>query len=85
MASSNGTAGAPSRDSRENPQASRFTAQAATAEDLLKAETVGLVGLADFLKRRAEALERKERETSDRTLGRSPATSRSGTATPVEG
>jgi hypothetical protein len=39
----------------------RFTSQAATAEDLLKAQTVGLVNLDDYRKRRAEALDRKER------------------------
>ncbi|KAL6155603.1 hypothetical protein ACJBU6_05812 [Exserohilum turcicum] len=39
----------------------RFTSQAATAEDLLKAQTVGLVNLHDYRKRRAEALDRKER------------------------
>jgi len=39
----------------------RFTSQAATAEDLLKAQTVGLVNLNDYRKRRAEALDRKER------------------------
>ncbi|CAK4030382.1 related to XAP-5 [Lecanosticta acicola] len=36
---------------------SRFTAQAVSAEDRLKADTVGLVTLDDFRKRRAEALE----------------------------
>ncbi|RMZ87338.1 hypothetical protein DV736_g5433, partial [Chaetothyriales sp. CBS 134916] len=40
----------------------RFTSQVATAEDLLKSQTVGLVNLADFRKRRADALEQKERE-----------------------
>lgn len=50
--------------SSERPDASsnpRFTTQAATAEDLLKAQTVGLVNLNDYRKRRAEALDRKER------------------------
>jgi hypothetical protein len=44
------------------PAVSRFASQAATAEDLLKEQTVGLVNLNDFRKRRAEALERKERD-----------------------
>lgn len=39
------------------PNASRFTSQALIAEDRLKADTVGLVTLDDFRKRRAEALE----------------------------
>jgi hypothetical protein len=43
------------------PANSRFTTQAATAEDLLKAQTVGLVNLNDYRKRRAEALDLKER------------------------
>ncbi len=41
-----------------------FTSQVATAEDLLKSQTVGLVNLADFRKRRADALELKEREAT---------------------
>jgi protein FAM50 len=53
------------------PANSRFTAQAATAEDLLKEQTVGLVNLNDFRKRRAEALERKEREGSNIPSGAS--------------
>lgn len=40
----------------------RFTTQASTAADLLASQTVGLVHLSDFRKRRAEALEQKERE-----------------------
>ena len=56
---------APSSSDRSRsgtPAVSRFASQAATAEDLLKEQTVGLVNLNDFRKRRAEALERKERE-----------------------
>ncbi|KAI9839025.1 MAG: hypothetical protein M1838_004472, partial [Thelocarpon superellum] len=49
---------------------SRFTAQSSTAEDLLKSQTVGLVHLSDFRKRRAEALEQKQREAQNRSLGR---------------
>ena len=70
---------------------SRFTTQASTAADLLATQTVGLVHLSDFRKRRAEALEQKEREASgDGSLkgsyGRfAPATTSaptSGAATP---
>jgi protein FAM50 len=58
----------------------RFTSQAATAEDLLKAQTVGLVNLNDYRKRRAEALDLKEREaTSGVTSGVD-----SGASTPAE-
>lgn len=68
----------PSGDSSKGgtPGNGRFASQAATAEDLLKAQTVGLVNLNDYRKRRAEAIELKERG--------SPAVS-SGTDTPVEG
>ena len=62
----------------------RFTAQAATAEDLVKSQTVGLVQLSDFRKRRAEAFEQKERDTAATHGGRfTPAALRSGSATPV--
>lgn len=40
----------------------RFTSQTKTAEDLLSTQTVGLVALSDFRKRRAEALEQKEKD-----------------------
>ncbi|KAK2746990.1 hypothetical protein FQN57_002562 [Myotisia sp. PD_48] len=59
-----------------------FTHQSASAEDLLKSHTVGLVKLSDFRKRRAEALEQKEREAHDKSLGRfSHKSSRSATPT----
>lgn len=47
-----------------------FTSQSASAEDLLKSQTVGLVNLSDFRKRRAEVVEQKEREAHDKSLGR---------------
>ncbi|KAA8650947.1 hypothetical protein EYZ11_003183 [Aspergillus tanneri] len=47
-----------------------FTGQTVSAEDLLKSQTVGLVHLSDFRKRRAEVLEQKEREAHDKSLGR---------------
>ena len=43
----------------------RFTSQTKTAEDLLANQTVGLVNLSDFRKRRAEAIEQKERDAHD--------------------
>jgi hypothetical protein len=42
---------------------SRFVATQATAEDLLKEQSIGLVQLSDFRKRRAEALEQSGRES----------------------
>ena len=63
----------------------RFTSQGATAQDLLASQTVGLVKLSDFRKRRAEALEQKDREAGNFgrfTPGQSAGPS-SGTATPT--
>jgi protein FAM50 len=75
----------PSRSSTPNAAGSgRFTGQKATAEDLLKSQTVGLVQLSDFRKRRAEALEQTEREAQDRIYGRLGA-SKSGSSTPRDG
>lgn len=62
--SSNG----PSRVSTPNP---RFAAPASITENLLKPQSGGLVQLSDFRKRRAEALEQKEREAQNlRSFGR---------------
>ncbi|KAK4205041.1 XAP5, circadian clock regulator-domain-containing protein [Triangularia verruculosa] len=44
---------------------SRFTAQNKTTNERLSSTTVGLVGLADFRKRRAEVLEQQEREARE--------------------
>jgi hypothetical protein len=52
----------------------RFTSQAATAEDLLKAQTVGLVNLDDYRKRRAEALDRRERGDTATSSGENTPT-----------
>lgn len=80
------TSSTPSSDpSTRTSTPSRFTAQSNTAEDLLKSQTVGLVHLSDFRKRRAEALEQKEREAQDRSLGRSAhggGSGESGATTP---
>ncbi|KAK2624535.1 hypothetical protein QTJ16_006485 [Diplocarpon rosae] len=56
----------------------RFTSQTRTAEDLLSTQTVGLVNLSDYRKRRAEAIEQKERDVQDAILG-----AVSGRATPA--
>ncbi|KAF7122316.1 hypothetical protein CNMCM5793_000273 [Aspergillus hiratsukae] len=62
----------------------RFTSQTTSAEDLLKSQTVGLVHLSDFRKRRAEVLEQKEREAHDKSLGRFTS-GNSRSATPSTG
>lgn len=61
-----------------------FANQSVSAEELLKSQTVGLVNLSDFRKRRAEVLEQKEREAHDKSLGRF-ATGTSRSATPSGG
>ncbi|KAJ5714663.1 uncharacterized protein N7483_011844 [Penicillium malachiteum] len=61
-----------------------FKGQATSAEDMLKSQTVGLVHLSDFRKRRAEVLEQKEREAHDKSLGRL-ASGISRSATPSTG
>lgn len=76
---------APSSDPPTRTSTPRsFQSQTASAEDLLKSQTVGLVHLSDFRKRRAEVLEQKEREAQDKSLGRFKS-GRSGTATPTTG
>lgn len=59
-----------SRGSTPAPASARFSGQSTAAEDLLKSQTVGLVKLDDFRKRRAEAL--------DTTSGRSTPITGSG-------
>lgn len=59
-----------------------FTNQLVSTEDLLKSQTVGLVHLDDFRKRRAEVLERKEKEAQDRNYIRFNRAV-SGVATPT--
>jgi len=46
-------------ESGESTPNARFIAPQATAEDVLKSQTVGLVQLSDFRKRRAEAREHR--------------------------
>jgi hypothetical protein len=64
MSTTNSPSPAISGSNTPNPTSSRFTsqntAQNATAEDLLKAQTEGLVSLSDYKKRRLEAIEQKE-------------------------
>jgi hypothetical protein len=67
-------------DASSNP---RFTSQAATAEDLLKAQTVGLVNLNDYRKRRAEALDRKERGDTAISSGENTPTDGYGWSLPI--
>ncbi|KAF5872460.1 putative xap5 domain containing protein [Botrytis fragariae] len=74
--SSNPPSEPPSRTTTPNPQ-SRFTSQSKTVEDVLSTQTVGLVKLSDFRKRRAEAVEMKERDAHEIGSGRS------GASTPV--
>ena len=69
----------PSGSSTPNP---RFTSQTKTAEDLLSTQTVGLVALSDFRKRRAEALEQKERDAQDAFLSGGSGRGTPGTVTP---
>lgn len=72
----------PPADQQNNSSSARsFTSQTASAEELLKSQTVGLVHLSDFRKRRAEVLEQKEREAHDKSLGRVTA-GKSRSATP---
>ncbi|PLB47514.1 XAP5-domain-containing protein [Aspergillus steynii IBT 23096] len=61
---------APSENDSHSSTPRSFTGQTASAEELLKSQTVGLVHLSDFRKRRAEVLEQKEREAHDKSLGR---------------
>ncbi|KAI1361494.1 XAP5-domain-containing protein [Xylaria arbuscula] len=56
---------------------SRFTSQNKTTQERLSNNTVGLVALSDFRKRRAEVLEQQEREAREAALAGSP------TATPT--
>jgi hypothetical protein len=54
----------PSRASTPANNNVRFAAQNQTAEDVLKEQTIGLVHLSDFRKRRAEALEQVSRDVT---------------------
>jgi protein FAM50 len=65
------------------PGASRFVSQNKTTTERLSTNTVGLVALSDFRKRRAEVIEQQEREAREAILGNAGSTpDRSQTATP---
>ncbi|KAH8651002.1 XAP5, circadian clock regulator-domain-containing protein [Xylariales sp. PMI_506] len=59
------------------PDSSRFTSQNKTTQQRISNNTVGLVKLSDFRKRRAEVLEQQEREAREAAVGSS------GTGTPA--
>lgn len=56
------------KDPSSREDTPKFSTKSATAEDMLKSSTVGLVRLSDFRKRRAEAFEQKEKETHEKSL-----------------
>ncbi|KAI0545333.1 XAP5-domain-containing protein [Xylaria curta] len=60
---------------------SRFTSQNKTTQQRISNNTVGLVALSDFRKRRAEVLEQQEREAREAALS-TPTPDRSLTSTP---
>lgn len=64
-----------------DPSASRFAPQNKTTQERLSTNTVGLVALSDFRKRRAEVLEQQGREQDALATGTSTP-DRSQTATP---
>jgi protein FAM50 len=51
---------------------SRFVAPQLTADDLLQSQTIGLVQLSDFRKRRAEVLEQSARRSGDSSGASTP-------------
>ncbi|POR36354.1 XAP5 domain containing protein [Tolypocladium paradoxum] len=62
--------------------ASRFAPQSKTTHERLSTNTVGLVALSDFRKRRAEVLEQQEREAREAAFSGTPTPDRSQTGTP---
>ncbi|KAI5840782.1 XAP5, circadian clock regulator-domain-containing protein [Morchella snyderi] len=64
---------------------SRFTPNTETLEDALKTQTVGLVHLSDFKKRRVELAEQREREAAEKLQAYRGASSREGSETPGGG
>lgn len=79
--SSNSPSEPPSRTGTPVISNQRFTSQAKSAEEILADQTVGLVALSDFRKRRAEANEAKERDAQGSLLGTSR---KNGIATPKD-
>lgn len=62
--------------------ASRFTPQNKSTHERLSTNTVGLVALSDFRKRRAEVLEQQEREAREAAISGTSTPDRSLTGTP---
>lgn len=60
------------------PSNSRFISNTETLEDVLKTQTVGLVHLSEFKKRRVELAEQREREAAEKL--QAAHTSRAGTS-----
>ena len=77
---SNPSSNNPSGTSTPNPRFQAQQSTQATVVDLLSNQTVGLVNLSDYRKRRAEAIEQKERDAQgfDTPLA-------SGSGTPING
>lgn len=73
---SNPTSNPPSGTS--TPSNSRFISNTETLEDALKTQTVGLVHLSEFKKRRVELAEQREREAAEKL--QAAHTSRAGTS-----
>lgn len=65
-----------------NPDSSRFTPQNKTTQQRLSTNTVGLVALSDYRKRRAEVLEQQEREAREAAHSGTSTPDRSLTGTP---
>ena len=61
---------------------SRFTPQNKTTHERLSTNTVGLVALSDFRKRRAEVLEQQEREAREAALASARTATATATSTP---
>ncbi|KEZ45738.1 hypothetical protein SAPIO_CDS1529 [Scedosporium apiospermum] len=64
---------------------SRFVTQNKTTNERLSTNTVGLVALSEFRKRRAEVLEQQEREAREALLSASSTPNRSTSRTPISG
>lgn len=73
------------QDKGADAMSSQFASQSTTTEDLLKSQTVGLLHLADFRKRRAEALEQKDKDVQSGPLSRLGTPLSSGPSTSREG
>ncbi|KAK0742025.1 XAP5, circadian clock regulator-domain-containing protein [Apiosordaria backusii] len=68
----------------DQPPQSRFAPQNKTTHERLSANTTGLVGLADFRKRRAEVLEQQEREAREAAVAITRANNTPSIPTPPD-